>query len=120
MSKNTRPTPRLYNLTPHGVTLIRDGHPITIPPSGQVARVSIERQIIATLRVGGLDIPVEAPIFGPITGLPEPRDGVLYIASRTVVDRARRADVVRVEGKLRDGNDRIVGAGHLATFPVIR
>ena len=72
------------NLTPHSIRL-NDGR--EIPPSGTVARVS------ASYTPFDGDGVCQA-VFGQVQGLPEPKEGVLYITSALVAQAARRDDVV--------------------------
>lgn len=84
---------QIVSLLPHEIVVRLDGRDITIPPSGQVARVAATARAVA--KVG--DIPIVATEFGEITGLPEPKPGVLYLASTILAQAAARlgrADVV--------------------------
>ena len=77
---------KTINLTPHKIVVRLNGRDITIPPSGQVARVAATSRAVAT--VG--EIPIVVTEFGEITGLPEPTPGVLYLASTLVAQAAAR------------------------------
>lgn len=84
---------RLINLTPHDIIIrLPDGDRV-IPASGTVARVATSYE-----HVGDVDgIPVSAQTFGQIEGLPEPRNGVVYVVSAIVLAAAKelgRTDVV--------------------------
>jgi hypothetical protein len=86
---------RFINLTPHPVIIVTgEGEEIVIPPSGQVARVAMTQEVVAT--VGG--VPIVRTRFGEIEGLPEPEPSVLYITSTLVAQAAvalqGRQDVV--------------------------
>lgn len=72
------------NCTPHAITL-NDG--TTFPPSGNVARVSssfteFDADNVCTVQ------------YGELTGVPEPKDGVLYIVSAMVLAASNRTDLV--------------------------
>jgi hypothetical protein len=71
------------NLTPHAINL-NNGN--TFPPSGQVARVSSSFSEI----VDGLC----CQEFGEVVGLPEPKEGVLYIVSGLIMSASDRTDIV--------------------------
>lgn len=110
---------QLINLTPHEIVLRPDeGQEVVLPPSGQVARVAVSQQVVAM--VG--DIPIVATTFGDIEGLPEPRPGVLYVASTLVAQAAAergRRDVVSPDTgptAVRDEEGRIVAVRRLQTF----
>ena len=108
---------KIVNLTLHEIIVRIDGRDITIPPSGQVARVAATAREVAT--VG--EIPIVATEFGEIMGLPEPIAGVLYITSTLVAQAAARlgrTDVVSPDtgptAVREDG--RIVAVTRLQTF----
>lgn len=70
----------LVNLTPHTLS-IYDGETlvVTLPPSGQVARVSIETQRLSVMD----KVPLYVQQPGEVVGLPEP-DGALFVVSALV------------------------------------
>ena len=74
----------IVNLTPH---VVRLNSGVGIPPSGTVARV--------TASYSDFDADGVAVVtFGQVTGLPEPAEGTLYVASALVAQAAKRLDVV--------------------------
>lgn len=75
---------KLINLTPHEIVL-NDG--TKIPASGAIARCNSQ----SSERDEDL---VSNVTFGTVEGLPAPEDGVLYITSMVVAQKAQRADVV--------------------------
>lgn len=77
---------KILSLLPHEITVRLNGRDVVIPPSGQVARVATSTREIAT--VDG--IPIVATVFGEIVGLPEPKPGVLYVASTLLAQAAAR------------------------------
>jgi hypothetical protein len=95
------------NLTPHALNVRKaDGTFLELPPSGTVARRSVERVV-----VGEIDgITVYASKFGPLVGLPEPTDGTVYIVSALAAQAcADRHDVLVPGEAIRDEAGRIVG-----------
>ena len=75
------------NCTPHAI-MLNDG--TRFEPSGTIARVS---QTLSEFDEFG----IATQSFGEVTGLPEPKDGVIYIVSAMVLGRAQaegRTDVV--------------------------
>jgi len=95
---------RFVNLTYHDIVLItQDGETVTIPPSGKIARVKFEPEVIDV--VDGIPV-VHIKYHDPV-GLPEPEDGVYYLVSSTIKNAVgeKRPDVVatysieRVNGK---------------------
>ena len=68
----------LTNLTPHAI-VINDC--TTYPPSGEIARVSMTHT-----QTGDIDgTPVYATVYGPVTGLPAPQAGIVFIVSQMVL-----------------------------------
>lgn len=78
--------PAIVSLLTHNVTVRVDGRDIVISPSGQVARIAATTREVAT--VG--EIPIVVTEFGEITGLPEPKPGVLYLGSTLLAQAAAR------------------------------
>ena len=74
----------IINLTPHALTLISpSGEETIIPPSGEVARVSSTPGALTS--PAGFPCLVASPtIFGEVTGLPAPHEGVWFIVSGLV------------------------------------
>lgn len=109
---------KLVNLTPHDVNLCdNDGNLIeTVERSGSIARVSTTP---GALEDWGLSVPVAGPTtWGEIEGLPEPQEGVVYIASLFVAQIAKRRDVVSPgsgpnDNCIRDEQGRIAGVTRL-------
>lgn len=102
----------LVNLTPHPITLHRkDGTTITIAPEPTPARVAT-----TTREVGAVDgIPLVEEHYGKVTGLPEAKQGVVYVVSRPVVDACpERRDLLVVTDTVRDDQGRVTGARALA------
>jgi len=105
----------LCNLTPH-VIVLRVGDPelgdegmedIHIPPSGIVARK--DTRMIDELPLGD-GIPVSFNMDYGIKGVPEPIEGVYYIASSMVASEVKRPDVLSPNtstGVIRDENGQV-------------
>lgn len=105
----------IINLTPHPVRLRRvDGSELTLSACGEPARVS-------TIPVVGCVIEgmkTFKNIYGPITNLPDPEPGVVYLVSRVVAQAvgSRRADLYVPSDLYRDQYGMIVGAAALEVF----
>jgi hypothetical protein len=113
---------KLINLTPHNVTIF-DANDVTITLASQgIARVDTTEQELQPL--GNIPL-VSAPIMGPVTGLPEPAEGVGYIVSLMVLqhpDVAGRRDVFAPatgpkHHVVRDEQGRIAGVTRLVAAP---
>lgn len=104
------------NLTPHDVKVFAEGaDPLVIKPSGQVARCAELPGVpeeTRTVSFNGVSVTIRKQRFGPVTGLPDAQDGVIFITSGMVKERANRDDVVAPDtslGAVRDAGGRIEG-----------
>jgi hypothetical protein len=106
----------LVNLTPHAINICRGDAQITVPPSGVVARVATTRQVVETITLDGMELPVHKVVFGQVEGLPEPQDDTYFIVSSIVAQAvaSSRNDIVVVDDAIRDQDGRIIGARALA------
>ena len=100
---------KVINLTPHAI-VITDGP--TFPPSGKVARVSVQQ--IDDGDING--VPVKKQTFGDIVDLPPPSPDTVYIVSSLVLSAAKaagRTDCVAPDtaNAVRDDN------GHIVSVP---
>ena len=114
----------LKNLTPHSISVFAaDGKTllVTVPPSGEVARVSVSRvetgvvpiepDAAAILRHDPLaGIPVFVGTYGSVTGLPAPALGTIYIVSAMVRQAVpTRRDVLSPGELIRDAAGQPLG-----------
>jgi hypothetical protein len=109
----------LVNLTPHTITVILDGGDrLEIPPSGIVSRVNTAARFAESIG----PIAVVRTEFTEVSGLPEPRAGVVYIGSSLTAQyaaRLGRRDVTAPDTgptAVRDEEGRIVAVRRLQTF----
>jgi hypothetical protein len=103
---------RIVNLTPHPVTLLG----VEIPPSGTIARVAEEIEVVRYIDWEGKKLPVIRKRLGEVQGLPPPQPDTVYIVSLLVAQAAMRADVLAIGESVRDAKGNIVGAVSLATL----
>lgn len=99
-------TSKLVNLTPHeiGLALEDQGVFVVVPPSGTVARVASTPG--AAGRIPGVPVPVMGrQVWGAVTGLPDPVEGVTYIVSAIVLGRPECLDRDDVVGPGTGPND---------------
>jgi hypothetical protein len=82
----------IINLTPHAISVANSEGDVvmTLPPSGNVARVATSQEVVRELA----GRPVVRTVFGEVTGIPEPVEGTVYLVSTLVAQAARRSDVV--------------------------
>lgn len=79
------------NLTPHDVVVVdKNGTKTVYSKSGKVARV-IEN-VILTEEIDGITVAVTS--MDVVEGLPDPKEGVIYITSMPVAQMVKRNDVV--------------------------
>jgi len=100
---------KIVNLTPHDI-VITDGP--TFPPSGTVARVSVQQ--VDDGDING--IPVKTQTFGDIVDLPAPQKDTIFIVSAMVLNAAKaqgRTDVVAPDTANAVRND----DGHIVSVP---
>ena len=107
----------IVNLTPHALNVQgRDGATmVTIQPSGTVARCASASEVVETVLVDGVEIDISRTVFGEVSGVPAPQDGVVYAVSMLVASALRRADVVSPGSLLRDAEGRPLGCIGLST-----
>lgn len=99
------------NLTPHALNVRKaDGTFLELPPSGTVARRSVERVV-----VGEIDgIAVYATKFGQLEGLPEPSEDTVFIVSALAAQACSDRHDVLVPGEaIRDEDGRVIGCNGL-------
>lgn len=104
---------KIINLTPHDVTIFDDDGKTklaTIPPSGDVARVSMTRQQTGVVKFSGMIVPVFVSTAGEVTGLPDAQDGAIFLVSALVrLALKDRRDVFSPGELIRDDNGQPVG-----------
>jgi len=109
---------KIVNLTPHPLNLMPEGPEgpvVTIPPSGQVARCTVDRVQVDTVTVDGISIPVNQTRFGKVENLPEPQEGTIFIVSALTAQAVpEREDVFIPDDAVRDEQGRIIGCRALA------
>lgn len=89
----------IVNLTPHDITLFVGDASISIPPSGQIARVSeipSQEEPRAILFQGNL-VQIRTTTWGPVVGLPAPQSGTLYVVSGIVKDAVKSVNPLRTD-----------------------
>lgn len=101
---------KIMNLTPHDLNMYKgDVVSEVIPPSG-LARA----EEIGTLTEYRNGYPVRVKKYGNIHGLPEPKEGVMYVVSAIVAkaakDEGRWEDIFVPDDSVRDEKNRIIGA----------
>lgn len=107
----------LVNLTPHDVNFCSASGEVflTIPPSGEVARVSEIRVHVGDMDIGDACIPINKVKFGEVVGLPEPKSSVVFITSSKVRDACpNRHDILVPDEYVRDAQGKIIGCQALA------
>lgn len=106
----------LINLTPHEINLYResvDEMIQKIPPSGQIARVGVTRELVGYTGEG---IPLYKTAMGEIENLPPRKRGFTFVVSAMVAMVAKRKDVVSPGDLLRDESGKPVGCKGLTVW----
>ena len=80
---------QILNYTPHDVTILCGEEKILFPSVGSARCKS------STVKVGELNgIPLTTTVMGRVEGLPEPKEGIVYIVSRLVaLELSNRKDL---------------------------
>ena len=108
---------KIINLTPHSINVIGedDSVAITIETSGNVARCSQTIDIVDTINVNNIAIPVSSSSYGEVVDLPAPQDDTYYIVSRLVMSACpNRQDLLVPNDLVRDEAGRVIGCRSLA------
>jgi hypothetical protein len=105
----------IVNLTPHTVNITLKNNRIISYSSSGVARIKYDVETI-----GELDgIPITRQKFLATVGLPEPKEGTIYIVSRTVAENnSDRSDLFIVNGKVYDDKNNCMGCTSLSPLCV--
>ena len=111
----------IINLTPHPVVVYDDQDERvldTFPPSGTVAR--LKEDIEPGKTIDGYQ--TTTVTLGGVAGLPDEKEGVIYIVSMPLIMGLRaagvdRQDVVYPFGQVRDGDGRIIGCRTFGSLP---
>lgn len=96
----------VVNLTPHSINIV--GGP-TFEPSGQVARISSTNESAGELLINGESVPLITQVFGEVIGLPEKREGTMFIVSGLVFSHSKRRDLLVPGEQVRDDAGRVIG-----------
>ena len=110
-------TTTIVNLTPHAVNVINNDNSvaITIEASGNVARCSQTIDIVGSITLGPVAIPVSSSSYGEVVDLPAPQDNTYYIVSRLVMSACPdRQDLLVPNDLVRDEAGRVIGCRSLA------
>lgn len=104
----------IKNLTPHPLVFETKDGKLTIPPCGDVARISVNIS-----KIGEIDgIPLVETYHKEIVNLPEPEPGVVYVVSQLVAQRTNRDDVfapdTSIDSAIRDPEGRIIAVRRLS------
>ena len=103
----------IINLTPHSITFMTPEKDVLaiIEPSGSITRVSAKTETTGSIVFNGSAIPVSETVFGEVEGLPDPKDGTIFVVSSLVASRVpERTDVFIPAESVRDEAGRIIGA----------
>ena len=108
---------KIINLTPHSINVIGDDNSvaITIEASGNVARCSQTIDIVDSIDLNNVAIPISSSSYGEVVDLPAPQDNTYYIVSRLVMSACPdRQDLLVPNDLVRDEAGRVIGCRSLA------
>ena len=106
---------KIINCTPHDVNIITESGNITFPRSGVIPRLTEQQVKINSINSNGIEIDIMKKSFLEPEGLPEPKEGTIFIVSALVAGAVKdRDDLVVPNDTIRDGEGRIVGCKNLA------
>ena len=86
-----------------------------LPPSGEVARLSTTSVDVGTL----LGAPIKKTVYGEVSGVPDPQEGVVYLVSALVAQATKREDVVAPDtgpSAVRNADGQVVAVRGFITF----
>jgi len=107
----------VVNLTPHAISLANEAGEIiaTFPPSGEVARLTTDSVEVGSL----LGAPIKKTVYGEVSGVPDPQEGVVYLVSALVAQATKREDVVAPDtgpSAVRNADGQVVAVRGFITF----
>ncbi len=116
---------RLVNLTPHMISILVNNEILLVPAQGKIARVATKKELISTLLVDNVSIPVFATTFGEVEltspdgsinePFPAPEKGTLYIVSSIVKNAMMdRENILVPTDFVRDDRGNIIGCQALS------
>ena len=117
LTTTTTTTTQIVNLTPHAVNIVdnSDSVAITIPASGNVARCSQTIDIIGSITLDSVAIPISSSSYGEVVDLPDPKPGYYYIVSRLVMSACpARQDLLCPNDLVRNDAGQVIGCRSLA------
>lgn len=108
----------IINCTRHDIIVVdKNGDKIVYKPSGYVARVMYEQEIVTEVN----DIDVVRNIKGVQKGIPDPEPGKLYIVSAMFACSVNRSDILvpntSPQGVIRDEFGNVVAIKSFITYP---
>ena len=84
---------KFVNLTPHTLNVLDEGGNVilSLPPSGEVARVDSRRTLVGYLG----PVPVFKTEYGDVVGLPDPQPDTVFVVSTLVLTALASKGVTR-------------------------
>lgn len=115
---------KIVNLTPHVLNIVCKGTTLSVEPSGKIARLTEKvfetlPALVVTTGWGAAnyhEVPIVVKGMEQIIDLPQPEDGVVYVASALVAKEAvnaGRVDVLCPGTLVRDDKGVVIGCNGL-------
>lgn len=109
----------LINLTPHalGICDLQGNVFLSVPSTGNV-RVNTSASPVGEVEIEGKVVSIVETTYGTVEGLPEPKEGTIYIVSILVIAALKAANIIRndvvapdtgPQSVVRDGAGQIIG-----------
>jgi hypothetical protein len=121
-------TVKLVNLTSHELNVYNsEGKVIlSIPPPKDtpIPRVSIKSEVVGTIDVDGVEVPIRRVVYGDVENLPPPEEGTIYVVSTFITLALRDKGIKRedllspdtnTDSVIRDKDGRVLGVKYLQT-----
>ena len=106
---------KIINCTPHDVNLVTTNGSITFPRSGIIPRLTEQQKKINSINSNGIEIDIMQKSFSEVEGLPEPKEGTIFIVSALVAGAVKnRDDLVIPNDTIRNEKGNIIGCKNLA------
>jgi hypothetical protein len=84
----------LVNLTPHALVIRVGEVDVTIPPSGNVARVAVRQVAAGSIATDAGEVALYRSEYGQVEGIPAQEPGVVYLVSGLVASRCQEREDV--------------------------
>jgi hypothetical protein len=121
---------KLVNLTPHELNVYNSEGKVILslppPPEGTpIPRVSIKSEVVGTINIDGVEVPIRKVVYGDVENLPQPEEDTIYVVSTFVILALKEKGIERKDllspdtnpdSVIRDKDGRVLGVKYLQTI----